>query len=54
MDFGRITIDLPITANYTPQASILIYYIRTDFEIVTSDSYNFVVSPCLEDKVKKK
>ncbi|XP_061179924.1 alpha-2-macroglobulin-like [Saccostrea echinata] len=48
---GRVQISIPITARFAPESRIIIYYIRSDGEVVSS-SKTLQVEKCFDNKVK--
>ncbi|XP_062569935.1 pregnancy zone protein-like isoform X2 [Saccostrea cucullata] len=47
---GRVQINIPITARFAPESRIIIYYIRSDGEVVSS-SKTLQVEKCFDNKV---
>ncbi|XP_041375396.1 pregnancy zone protein-like [Gigantopelta aegis] len=48
---SHFTIRFPLTAEMSPKASLLVYYVREDGETV-ADSIDFNIESCFENKVK--
>ena len=47
---SHFTIRFPLTAEMSPKASLLVYYVREDGETV-ADSIDFKIESCFENKV---
>lgn len=47
---GRVQIALPITAAFAPESQVIVYYVRTDGEVVSSFT-RLEVENCFDNKV---